>query len=699
MAFGLFTSVTAQIINFPDANFKAKLLESSYLSVVAQDGSGSSVKIDTNNDGEIQVSEASQIYYLNVRGPVPGTPGNITSLIGIQNFTNLRGLDCRGQQLVSLDLSGNTSLRTLSCCCNQIANLNLTGLVNLIQLECSGNQLTTLDLSDLRSLYYFDCHANQLQTLDLSSSSVGTNSWLKLDCSFNNLSNVNIKSGRLISSYSNFKFQGNPLQYVCIDVPYVSSFKAELYNYQNYTNVEVNSYCSFTPGGTFYTIKGNQKVDINSNGCDSFDNPIPYLRFNISNGTTNGSLISDYSGNYSIAVQEGSHTIAPFFEYPNYFNVTPSFLNVNFPSQASPFTQNFCITPNSNHPDLELNISPIIPVRPGMNAKYYILYKNNGNVTQSGSINLVFNDAVLDFVTSIPAISAQTTNNLSWNFTNLLPFETRAIEITLNVNSPIEIPSVNAGYILNYVVSVNTLAIDETPNDNTFTFNQTVVNSFDPNDKTCLEGATIAPSEVGKYVHYMIRFENTGTANAQNIVVKDMIDTAKFDLNSLVPMKGSHSFVTNITAGNKVEFIFENINLPFDDANNDGYIAFKIKTKPTLINGDTFSNTASIYFDYNFPIVTNTATTTIATLARQDFEFSSYFNLYPNPVNNILNISAKETIEITSINIYNTLGQLVLVIPNATNIKTIDVSNLTSGNYFIKINSDKGTANTKFIKN
>ncbi len=257
----------------------------------------------------------------------------------------------------------------------------------------------------------------------------------------------------------------------------------------------------------------------------------------------------------------------------------------------------------------------------------------------------------------------------------------------------------NDGDILNYTSTITSVATDEMPNDNTFTLHQTVVNSFDPNDKTCLEGTKIAPSEVGKYVHYMIRFENTGTFAAENIVVKDMIDMAKFDISSLVPMKGSHPYVTRISETNKVEFIFENINLPFDDANNDGYVAFKIKTKPTLVNGDTFSNTASIYFDYNFPIVTNTATTTIAVLGVQDFEFSNYFNLYPNPVSTVLNIDAKQNIEISSINIYNTLGQLVLVIPNAKDIKTVDISSLTSGNYFIKVHSDKGISNTKFIKN
>jgi len=202
---------------------------------------------------------------------------------------------------------------------------------------------------------------------------------------------------------------------------------------------------------------------------------------------------------------------------------------------------------------------------------------------------------------------------------------------------------------------------------------------------------------VGKDLHYMIRFENTGTAEAVNIVVRDMIDTNKFDISSLVPWNGSHPFASR-TTGNKVEFIFENINLPFDDAHNDGYVMFKIKTKPTLVLGDTFSNTAGIYFDYNFPVITNTATATVALLANQDFEFNSFFSIAPNPATAVLNISKKGGIVISSVSIYNMLGQLALVIPDATDISAVDVSNLKTGNYFIRITSDKGTSNAKFIK-
>jgi len=119
---------------------------------------------------------------------------------------------------------------------------------------------------------------------------------------------------------------------------------------------------------------------------------------------------------------------------------------------------------------------------------------------------------------------------------------------------------------------------------------------------------------------------------------------------------------------------------------------------PTLVVNDTFTNDASIYFDYNFPVVTKLASSTFKTLGTPDFEFSNYFTLYPNPAQSVLNISSKETIEVKSISIYTTLGQLVLVIPNAEKVSKIDVSGLTSGNYFIKINSDRGTSNTRFIK-
>ncbi|ESU21187.1 hypothetical protein FEDK69T_25540 [Flavobacterium enshiense DK69] len=551
--------------------------------------------------------------------------------------------------------------------------------------------MTFLDINGLGNMTTLYCNNNQLDRLDLS-----TNFNLNvLFANDNSLNELFIKNGRSTLNY-NF-FGGNPeLRYICADENEISSLQQRL-SQTGHVNCHINSYCSFVPGGIHYIVSGNNRLDSNDDGCDASDVLLKNLKFNLTDGVNSGVFISNATGQYSIPFIGGTHTITPVLENPSYFTISPSSVNVTFPTQASPYTQNFCVTINNPIADLEVVLLPLNAARPGFNASYKLIYKNKGNTTQSGSVNLTYNDAVLDFVSAYPVESNQTSNSLSWDFINLLPFETREIILVLNVNSPTETPAVNDGDILHYTATISSAATDEMPNDNTFAFHQRVVNSFDPNDKTCLQGATIAQSQVGKYVHYMIRFENTGTFPAQNIVVKDMIDTNKFDINSLVPMKGSHNFATRIN-NNKVEFIFENINLPFDDANNDGFVAFKIKTKPTLVLGNTFSNSASIYFDYNFPIVTNTATTTIQTLSTQDFNFATYFMLYPNPVKDVLNIETKQTIEVSSINIYNQLGQLVLLVPNAQNVSKVDVSSLASGNYFIKINSDKGTSNTKFIK-
>jgi Leucine-rich repeat (LRR) protein len=740
----------AQIVNIPDANFKAKLLQASPDNYIASTQTPIDTwvptysKIDTNNDGEIQVSEALAIQWLAV------DQSNITNLTGIEGFTNLLYLSCNSNQITSLNVSGLTYLYDLDCSDNLLPSLDVSGLTNLQRLYCSNNQLPSIDVSGLTNLQWLFCYNNQLTSLNVSGLTnlknlycsdnllpslnvsgltnlfqlicydniltslnvSGLTNLAVLNCDTNQISSLDV-SGIVLNALScngnqlttlfvkngrseNITFDNNPtLQYICADEGQLDSIQ-NLINQYGYTNCHVNSYCSFAPGGAFYTIQGNNRYDSNSNGCDASDSNLPNFKCAITDGTTTGTFISNTSGSYTIPVQAGTHTVTPILENPTYFTVTSSNTgNIVFPTATSPYVRDFCVTANGVKNDLEVTIIPIEVARPGFDAFYKIIYKNKGNQVANGSLSFTFNDAIMDLVTASPIVNTTGTNSLSWNYNNLNPLETREINLTFNINSPMETPAVNGGDVLNYGTTI-VGATDETPNDNVFSLNQTVVNSYDPNDKTCLEGTTITPSMVGNYVHYVIRFENTGTFAAQNVVIKDIIDTTKFDISTLVPQSSSHPFVTRITNTNQVEFIFENINLPFNDATNDGYVAFKIKTLPSLVLGDTFTNSAGIYFDYNFPIVTNTTTTTVATLGNQDFDFGSVFTLSPVPAKDFLTITTKQDVVVSSVNIYNTLGQLVQVHTNPT--ETIDVSGLQSGSYFVRITSDKGSATGKFLK-
>jgi hypothetical protein len=633
---------------------------------------------------------------------------NLTSL-DVSNLTMLSHFECYNNQLISLNVAGCTHMDWLRCSHNSLSNLNVSDLHNLTdlsigvnpianidltsqtqlrQIEMGGTNITTMDFSQFPLLNYVICNNCSLMTIDTSDNP----DIYEIDCPNSLvLESIFMKNGRNNGLYAT---DCPLLRYICADEEEVE----QLHSFPSYfDSININSYCSFSPGGVFYTIQGNEKYDSDNDGCDADDLAFPNLRYNITDGTIEGAIIFDGTGSYSIPVQEGTHTITPILENPDYFTVSPSNAAVTFPAEASPAIRDFCVIANGIHNDLEIAIIPLTTARAGFDANYKLVFKNKGTNVQTGTVNFAFDDAVLDFVSSDSTTISQTIGNLSWSFVNLQPFETREISLVLNLNSPTESPSLNSGDVLGLIALINGL-IDETPEDNTALLSQVVTNSFDPNKKICLEGNSIGPEKVGDFVHYVIYFENNGTANAQNIVVKDILDSSKFDITSLIPVDGSDSFTTRISESNKIEFIFENINLPFDDAYNDGYVAFKIKTLPGLTLNSTFSNTASIYFDYNFPIVTNTANTIIQALSNQDFEFSGSISLFPNPARDILNIQAKSDIWISSLTIYNSLGQLVLIIPNAIGVENINVSSLKTGSYFIIVNTDKGTSSAKFIK-
>jgi len=747
---------SGQIIDFPDPNFKNALVNSKCVDL---DGNGSpDADADLNNDGEIVVDEALQIKYLNVWNK------NIFSLDGIENFINLKELncglnklttlnvidllnlmtlECYSNQLTTLNVQGLTNLIELRCEINQLTSLNVQGLMNLEYLTCRSNQLTSINIQGLTNLYHLDCNSNKLTSLNLdeltnltelfchqnlliflnvegltklitlychqnrltslivrgftnlksldchsnllkSLEVQGLTNLYHLDCSFNQLTFLYIKGIKFDQGiFQPVFFSSNPnLSYICCNEEIIPIIKTKVRSHDQ--NCEVNSYCSFTPGGNYYILKGENRNDGNNNGCDDQDIKVPNIKYNITNESNSGTFISNSTGIYSIPVQEGTHTITPILENPNHFEVTPTSFTVTFPSTSDTITQDFCITPKGIFRQTNITIIPLSPpARPGFDALYKIVWENVGNQIESGTLNFTYDETLLDYITATQTADQIADGIVKWNFTNLLPFEKREITVTLKVNRPTDTPAVNAGDKLYLTASIL---------DNIFTLENTVVGSYDPNDKTCLQGDRVKPDMVGEYVDYLIRFENTGNYAAENVVVKDIIDTKTFDVSTLKITDASHEVYTRIE-GNKVEFIFENIQLPFDDANNDGYIAFKIKTLPTLVLGDSLKNLADIYFDYNFPIRTNEAQTTVAfpVFAK---DITTEVNIYPNPVIDILYLNTNENW--TKAEIYDIAGRIMRTV--SLNGQSIDVSGLESGTYFVRLKDGGKVGSVKFVK-
>ena len=619
---------------------------------------------------------------------------NLLSILNIDQLTDLNFFQCDVNNLSQLNISTLSNIVDLSCSSNHLSQLDTQFLPNLRTLSCNDNTIASLDLSQSPNLLAAYCNKNQLATLDLSTNTRLTD----LDCSNNPLlTTLMVKNG---SNETYFHVENNPsLTYICADEMQLASVQSEL-NAQSMTNTVCNSYCTVTPGGPHNTVIGTTIFDGNNNGCNINDPLHPNIRIDITDGSTTGSAFTNSDGTCTFYTAAGNYTLTPNIENASAFNISPASATVNFLNDNNnTANQSFCLSANGMHPDVEVVVTAIGPTRPGFDSHYKIVYKNKGNQSLSGTIQLLFEDAKMDLVAATPVAASELGSQLNWNYSSLLPFETRSIDLIFNVNSPVETPPVNNDDILTFTTSITPVAGDEFPLDNAFTLGQIVVGPFDPNDKTCLEGDSASAAQIGKYLHYTINFENLGSAEAVNVLVKDVIDTDVFDINTLQVLYASHEMRASIR-GNIVEFIFRNINLApaagDPPVGGHGTILFKIKTLPTLEPGTVAENTANIYFDYNAPIETNTARTTFATLGTTGFEIDQSVSVYPNPAKDFINIKCDSTIK--SVELFDVQGRLIETALDHKNQMKLDISNKSNGIYFIRITTEKGKTVEKVIK-
>jgi len=147
-----------------------------------------------------------------------------------------------------------------------------------------------------------------------------------------------------------------------------------------------------------------------------------------------------------------------------------------------------------------------------------------------------------------------------------------------------------------------------------------VVNSYDPNVKEVYPEKIDHP---GDWHTYTIHFQNTGTAPAIHILVKDTLDQ-NLDWSSFQRVAASHDNLTQVLNNGIVHFNFPNIYLAdstSDEPNSHGWIQYRIKTNAELISQTIIHNTAAIYFDFNEPIITNDAVITYCTAVNVELGF------------------------------------------------------------------------------
>lgn len=438
-----------------------------------------------------------------------------------------------------------------------------------------------------------------------------------------------------------------------------------------------------------YSARGKIFMDDNENGVfdlteeginfvTAFSSPESYFSF------------TDELGDYIIAFDEtelGDYTISPSLLDYWYITTAPSYDITVDGAEVLYENLDFGFYPSTLVNRVDPSMTSV-PARIDTEINLNLTYTNTGSTIPSGSL-------LLELAEEFTYVSSEITpelidgQNISWSFSDLGYFETVAFDVTILV------PGLE--YLGDTVISYFTVTVDslgETVFTNMDSLEQVIQGPYDPNDKTVRPAGTgplgyIAPET--ETLEYLIRFQNTGTDYAEDVVVKDQLDN-NLDWLSLRPISWSHPMEIEVDHYGEVSFVFEDIMLPDSNANeleSHGFVKFEIDLMPGLPLETSIYNTANIYFDANPAIVTNT---TVSTLHEEDVSEiieneTGLVTIYPNPFSDFTTVRfANGNQSVYSLVIYNLLGVIVYQQDNITSGQVqIRKADLGSGIYILNV--------------
>ncbi|MBL7914952.1 MAG: T9SS type A sorting domain-containing protein [Bacteroidia bacterium] len=447
-------------------------------------------------------------------------------------------------------------------------------------------------------------------------------------------------------------------------------------------------------------IKGRAFLDDNTNG--TFETGETRLGNKIVTETSTGRIgITQNDGKYSVAVPDtGSFEVSgPIL---NYYATVPISHNAYFNNfLQSDSLNDFAVQSSGTYNDLCVQITPAGNFRSGFNAYYYINYSNLGTTILNPTI-VFYPDTNVMFSSSDILPTSITSDSIVWNLGPLLPFATEKIMVIVQVDLGLPIGTlINSGALIEPIVGDANLICNQSY------WEVYTTGSYDPNDILVDEDTLLSTQFPNPpFLEYLIRFQNTGNDTAFTVKILNLIDTTMLDLSSFEFVASSHPVnLSWLPWERNMQFMFNNILLPDSNINepqSHGFVRYRIQPKSNLVAGDSITNNAAIYFDFNNPILTNTAyTQIILPTSIQDIVSSGNLLLYPNPANSSLTIETRTLPSSGSkLTITDVAGRTLLSKSLDSNSTThqIDISSFSSGIYFIQLDGGKGIERGRFVK-
>ncbi|HPF91254.1 MAG TPA: hypothetical protein PLL57_11395 [Flavobacteriales bacterium] len=357
-------------------------------------------------------------------------------------------------------------------------------------------------------------------------------------------------------------------------------------------------------GTTCGLVSGRVHIDNNANcAYNSGENNVPSTVIEITPGpyyTTTGP-----TGTYAVNLPYGTYQFEeqhPVVEQSCPLNVTVA--------AASLANRNISCTGG-----MPLDVRVLMangPARPGFEILYAIDIDNLTTATTGATTLTVQVDPALTFV-SMTSGGVAAGNTYSWNLAMTSAFQHREVRLRMRVPPDVGL----IGSTLTTTATLTTANTDVDLSNNTAISQQLVTGSFDPNDKlarTSSGSGTTYLIGQDEWIDYTIRFQNTGTDTAFNVLITDTLP-ATLDPATVLWGPTSHACTRSMASNGTLKFIFTNILLPDSNSNeplSHGFVSFRIRPHQPVSPGTTFTNLANIYFDFNPPVITDPSVLTVA---------------------------------------------------------------------------------------
>jgi uncharacterized repeat protein (TIGR01451 family) len=463
---------------------------------------------------------------------------------------------------------------------------------------------------------------------------------------------------------------------------------------QKLSNQVINQYITITeaPGAK---VCGYVFYDENENGIqDSTETGLSGMSILLSPG--NHQLFSNSEGYFQAYLADGAYQI--------------SMDDTGLWNQISP-VNDYSVTVNHNdgtdYCDFAFGMSPICQgaelsaqiqataFKRGFENECKILLENKG-VSNAYNLNmqLIFSGDI-----SLAGIDWESTYTddgsivYSWSLDSFPALSDTLFELSNYVDLNAELDSMAS---IQVILTSSNIDCDSSNNESIYT--DLIVGSIDPNDKAVFvnKGSLQSYISTEDTLHYRIRFQNIGNYPATIVRIIDTLD-AGLDPRTVQLESCTHPFNFNIQEGNVLVWENNSINLVdsfTDPEGSNGQVIFSVRPHKDLTPGTRIENTASIQFDFNEPLVTNT---TYSVLRKAKYSNSNLIaEIYPNPANQYTSIRVldknidMQPVAIQSVRVLDLHGRLLEFYNMNTLEYTLNCESMDAGVYILEIRDEVG---------